>query len=357
MPPLQETRRAEPLREVDLSSAKTCRLLFRPAVCILIRVLPFVPRALSLIRSLYFKFIISVIPDLPPSFQELYKQSGPILRFRILRDVLGRDESWIETANAKVAVLKHPRVQQLAVQQLENGSFGNKLGSTAAAVLWLCEAGAEEHPAVERVLDFVVLPTLAQEDVSWELSPQQRPLVRDVCLHLLARATRGTHLLLESYLEIIKNEWQRWLADHSAGPPTIPAYSAMVWWQPPAEQQLAKRDLLSALLNEVELQPEVLLPDASRLLIPDKQTYLAEPVRMLHDLELGARAGVVGNVSHLQWLYDELEVAQDADGLWHFTLEEAPAYLSWYYPLEENAQDRELTVRALMIYKLLNYDV
>ncbi|MCB9357561.1 MAG: hypothetical protein H6505_03220 [Calditrichaeota bacterium] len=298
-----------------------------------------------------------MIPELPPSFQQLYKDSGPILRYRMLRDVLDRDESWIETAQAKDAVYKHERVVELSALQLENGSFGNTLGSTAAVVLWLCEAGAEEHPAVKRVLELVVLPTLAQETVTWELPAEMRPLVRDVCLHILARATRGTHALLESYLELVKLEWQRWQSDRRATPPTVPAYSAMVWWQPPAEQILSKRELLTKLLRDLEEQPDVPLPEPSRLMIPDKQIYLAEPVRMLHDLELGARAGIVGEVEHLRWLYDELEVQQDADGMWHFSIEETPAAYSWYYPLEEGKQDIELTVRALMIYKLLNYDV
>lgn len=298
-----------------------------------------------------------MIPDLPPSFQQLYKDSGPILRYRILRDVLDRDESWIETSNAIGAVLKHPRLVQLASEQLPNGSFGDRLSHTAATVLWMCEAGAASHGVVQRALDYVVLPTLAQENVTWELAPEQRPLVRDVCLHLLARATRGTHPLLESYLELVKLEWQHWFQDKKSSPPTVPAYCAMVWWQPPAEQAVSKRELLAQLLNEVEALPEVLLPENTRLLIPGKEKYLAEPVRMLFDLEHGARAGIVNDVAHLRWLYEELEVQQDADGMWHFFLEETPAHLSWYFPLEEHAQDRELTVRALMIYKLLNYDV
>ncbi len=298
-----------------------------------------------------------MIPDLPPSFQQLYKESGPLLRFRILRDVLGRDESWIETISAQAAVLKHPRIVQLASEQLPNGSFGDRLSQTAAAVLWMCEAGAEAHGAVKRALDFVVLPTLAQEDVTWELSANQRTLVRDVCLHILSRATRGTHPLLEAYLEVVKLEWQHWFTNKKSPAPTVPAHNAMVWWQPPAHELLNKRALVTKLLNEVEAQPEVLLPENTRLIVPDKGKYLAEPVRMLFDLEHGARAGVVGDVPHLQWLYEELEVQQDADGMWHFDIEEIPAHLAWYYPLEENAQDRELTIRALMIYKLLNYDV
>lgn len=298
-----------------------------------------------------------VIPDLPPSFQQLFKESGPILRYRILRDVLGRDESWIETSSAQGAVLKHPRVTQIASEQLPNGSFGDRLSQTAATTLWLCEAGASGHGAVQRVLEYVVLPTLAQEQVTWELSADQRSLARDVCLHILARASRGQHPLLESYLELVKLEWQHWFVNKRSAPPTVPAYAAMVWWQPAPDKLLDKRALLAKLLNEVEAQPEVLLPENTRLIIPDKADYLAAPVRMLFDLEQGARAGIVGDVPHLRWLYDELEVGQDADGMWHFEIEETPAHLSWYYPLEENSLDRELTIRALMIYKLLNYDV
>ncbi|MCB1060568.1 MAG: hypothetical protein KDB65_10065 [Calditrichaeota bacterium] len=279
------------------------------------------------------------------------------MRYRILRDVMGRDESWIETSDAKALVLKHPRVVELASQQLPNGSFGERLSHTAATVLWLCEAGASEHPAVKQAVELVVLPTLAQEPATWEFAANQRSLVRDICLHLLARATRGTHPLLDAYLELIKIEWQHWFADKKSPSPSVPAYCAMAWWQPPADQTLEKRALVAKLLNEAEAQSDVLLPESSRLVIPDKQIYLAEPVRMLFDLEHGARAGVLGEVEHLRWLYDELEVQQDADGMWHFTLEETPAHMSWYYPLEENKQDAELTVRALMIYKLLNYDV
>ncbi len=298
-----------------------------------------------------------MIPDLPPSFRQLFKESGPILRYRILRDVLGRDQSWIETLSAQGAVLKHPRVVQFASEQLPNGSFGDRLSQTAATTLWLCEAGAASHGAVQRVIDFVVLPTLAQEGATWELPANQRSLVRDVCLHILARATRGQHPLLEAYLEVVKLEWEHWFTNKKSAAPTVPAYAAMVWWQPPANKLLEKRALLTKLLNEIEAQPEVLLPENTRLIIPDKEQYLSQPVRMLFDLEYGARAGIVGGVAHLRWLYDEIEVQQDADGMWHFEIEEVPAHLSWYYPLEENALDRELTVRALIIYKLLNYDV
>lgn len=298
-----------------------------------------------------------MLPDLPPSFQELYRDSGPILRYRILRDVLDRDETWIETSSAQAAVQKHPRVLELTGQQLSNGSFGDRLSHTAASVLWLCEAGAESHPAVERALEYVVLPTLAQENVTWELSADQRPLVRDICLHMLARATRGTHPLLESYLELVKFDWQRWLDNKRATPPTVPAYCAMAWWRPPPAQALDKRALIAKLLNEIENQPTALLPESSRLLIPDKEIYLSEPVRMLFDLEHGARAGVLNEVNHLRWLYDELEVAQDADGMWHYEYAEPPQHLSWYFPLESDSTDRDLTVRALIVYKLLNYDV
>lgn len=298
-----------------------------------------------------------MIPDLPPSFKELYTASGPILRHRILRDVLGRDESWIETASAQTAVLKHPRVQELTDDQLPNGSFGDRLAQTAATTLWLCEAGVEEHPAVNNVIEYVVLPTLAQENATWELPASERKLVRDACLHILSRATRGQHILLETYLELITHEWELWFTNKKSEPPTFAAYSAMVWWQPPPDKMLARRQTLAKLLQHLEQQPVPLLFEPTRLNIPDKGVYLSQPVRMLHDLELGARAGIIGEVDHLQWLYDELEVQQDADGQWHFELEETPAYLSWYYPLEENAQDRELTIRALMIYKLLNYDV
>jgi hypothetical protein len=270
---------------------------------------------------------------------------------------MGRDESWIETADAKALVLKHPRVLELAAQQLPNGSFGDRLSQTAATVLWLCEAGASDHNTVKQAVELIVIPTLMQEAATWEFSSTQRSLVRDICLHLLARATRGSHPLLDAYIELIKIEWQHWFADKKSAPPTVPAYCAMVWWQPPADQLLDKRALITKLLNEIESQPEVLLPESTRLVIPDKQVYLAEPVRMLFDLEHGARGGVIGEVEHLRWLYDELEVQQDADGMWHFDPEETPTNLSWYYPLEENKQDAELTVRALLIYKLLNYDV
>lgn len=298
-----------------------------------------------------------MIPDLPPSFKSLFTDSGPLLRFRILRDVLGRDESWIETAAAQAAVLKHARVLEITGQQLTNGSFGDRLSHTAAALLWLCEAGAESHQAVTNTLERVVLPTLAQDNATWELPAAQRSLVRDICLHMLARATRGVHPLLETYLELVRLDWERWFANKRSAPPTVPAYSAMSWWQAPPQQMLGKRQLLIKLLTEVENLPTALLPEASRLLIPDKGIYLAEPVRMLYDLEHGARAGIVGDVEHLRWLYDELEVAQDADGLWHFDFTETPLSLSWYFPLEDSAPDRELTVRALIIYKLLNYDV
>lgn len=305
----------------------------------------------------FFYFPLAVIPDLPPSFQQLYRDSGPILRYRILRDVLGRDESWIETASAQAAVMKHPRVQELTDDQLANGSFGDRLSQTVATALWLCEAGVEEHPAVQNVLEYVVIPTLAQENATWEFPSSERRLVRDACLHLLARATRGAHLLLETYLEIVKQEWEHWLAAKQGPAPTLAAYSAYVWWQPPADRMLEKRALLTRLLQQLETIPAPLLPESNRLVIPDKEVYLAEPVRMLHDLELGARAGILNDVEHLQWLYDELEVAQDADGQWHFDIAEIPASLSWFYPLENEARDRELTIRALMIYKLLNYDV
>jgi hypothetical protein len=321
--------------------------------------------------------------DIPAGLHRLFKASCPILRYRLLRDVLEHDESWKDSAALEEQVLKSEYVQSLASQQEPSGAFSGHLlvplrdplkWTTEHAILHLCECGAERHPAVKTAIDRVLLPTLAQEQVTWEVAVgasnddekrEARRLVRDCCLDLLARTTRREHPMLDAYIELLIMEWENWLRDSSMPAPTASAYSSLCLFRENAETKSRIHSLLKKVLDKLEAQSGDLPIGAtlltSRLLrVPSKQEYYARPGLFLHDLELGARAGLVGEVPHLTWLYDELEPLQDADGFFRFPESEIDYELRWYLPLESSdhkSLELDFTLRAHIIFKLLNYDV
>lgn len=320
---------------------------------------------------------------IPTGLNHLFKGAGPILRYRLLRDVLEHDESWKDAAASEEQVLKCEHVQKLASQQEPSGAFSGHLlvplrdpekWTTEQAILHLCECGAENHPVVKTAIERVMLPTLAQEEVTWEVAigarneegrKEARRLVRDCCLHLLARSTRGKHLMLEAFIELLVMEWEVWLHDDSQPAPTESAYAALCLYLASGETKARIQSLLKRALDKLEAEAGDLPLGATllktRLLrVPPKPEYLAKPARLLYDLELGARAGVVGELPHLTWLYDELELAQDSDGIFRFPQSEFDPDLKWYLPLEATdsaSLEFDHTLRAQIIFNVLNYDV
>ncbi len=103
--------------------------------------------------------------------------------------------------------------------------------------------------------------------------------------------------------------------------------------------------------------PPRLAPYVFRL--HDKWQYLAQPPRLLYDLELAASLGVARDLNSTSWMLEELEARQDADGFFRFPDADA-IQPSWYFPIEKSDPESfhiEYTFRAELIFKLLAYDL
>ena len=309
--------------------------------------------------------------DIPLSLRELWNLCGPILRFRILRDIVGRDESYIETANRGLELLGHPDVQPILQAQLSNGLWGDFL-TTEVAVLHLCELGLEGSPAVVRAREKVLEPTLVKPDVLWEFEKAEfdeegkklaRRIVRDKTLHMLCRSNREEDPAVRPFLEQLLVEWDHYLtASHPV--PTADGYAAVCLypWNDddfPRVQDLVKRLVIYGEENAFcpADVPRELAPFIFRLV--DKWQYLAEPTRLFYDLELASTVGVAHDLESTSWMLEELEARQDADGFFRFpdAVEIQP---SWYFPIEKSNPDDfyiEYTFRAELIFKRLAYDI
>jgi hypothetical protein len=319
-----------------------------------------------------------VSQSLPVFVRELYERSGPILRYRIQHDVLGRDLSHIAVAHMAEDVAALPRVRELLSAQQENGLWGNFL-QTFEAFQRLCELGLEEHDAVSRCGDEVLYPTLLREDTLWELEGTfrdeagrraARQVVRDMTLHLLCRSRREKDPLVKSHLERVLAEWGLFV---SSGPqtawngmalPTRYAWLAVACYPWSDEEFDRVRDAILKLDTFIaEKQPSppanthrVLA--AAALCDQGKQVFLSQPWRLFYGLEMAARLGMVRDLPSARWMFDEMEAHQDGDGVFRFDsapLDE-PLY---FFPIEETDPHRyeiEYTFHAHHIYKLLEYD-
>jgi len=320
--------------------------------------------------------------DLPPSLRELYDGCGPVLRFRILRDIAGQDESYVETANMAMELLNHPNAQPILRAQQPNGLWGDFL-TTEVAVLHLCELGLARCHAVERVREQVLEPTLTKADVIWEFEKAgfdaegkklARRIVRDKTLHMLCRTNPEEDPVVRTFLEQLLVEWELYLdaaetvknvkdlAPLSA--PTTEGYAAVCRYPWSDDEFPRVCDLVKRLVTYSEdhnlRQPEMPQPLAANIFhLFDKWEYLAQPPRLFYDLELAASLGVARDLSVTSWMLEELEARQDADGFFRFP-DADEVHPSWYFPVEKFTPDEfhiEYTFRAELIFKLLAYDI
>jgi len=308
----------------------------------------------------------------------LYDAAGPVIRFRILRDVLGRDESFIETAHLGLDVRSLPEAEAIIAAQEIDGSWGGALYETRGesitteiAVLRLCELGLEQCESLRQCVEKAFLPTLLREDILWEYEARAektaaRRLVRDKALRLITRCTRDADDVLKPLLESVLVEWDHSLSEkHGAVlPPTADSWAAVCHF-PWSDDDFSRVRVLARRLAkraEVEMDHTVHAPDFFALhafRLCDKWEYLARPPLLFHELELAARLGVAADLPHTRWLLEELEARQDADGFFRFDLE-VPIEPSWYFPLEKTRPEEfhiEWSFRAAHIFTLLGYDM
>ena len=314
------------------------------------------------------------MPDIPASLRELWDASGPVLRHRLLRDVVGHDESYVETMSMGLDLLRLPDVRQILESQV-NGAWGD-FRTTEIAAHRLCELGLESHRALEQLRELVLQPTLFKEDLIWEFeqagldaegNKHARRIIRDKSVHLVCRMLRDEDELMRTFLEQILAEWERYLSaaakDEYVPYPTADGYAAVCRypWDDDSFPRIA--DVVKRMTLHVEATPppstfpRLLAPFLFRLF--DKWQYIEQPPRMLYDLELTARLGVARDLDFSAWMLEEMEARQDADGFFRFP-DAGEIQSSWYFPLEKENPDEfhlEYTFRAELIFKLLAYDL
>jgi hypothetical protein len=318
--------------------------------------------------------------DLPPLLHRLYEAAGPVIRYRLLRDVAGHDDSFIQTAHHGRDLLGLPEAQSLIAAQEMDGSWGGVLCepssesrglSTEFAFLRLCELGLEGCDAVRTCIEKALLPSLFSPDLTWELRAHSeaerdsaRRVVRDEALHLICRATREFDMDLRPFLEIVLAEWKRFAGQAEAPPPTRSSYAAVCWYPWDDDDFPRVRAIVKELFTKLERtmdRPPKLTPLLARhaLRLKNKWEYLAAPADFLQELELAARLGTARDAPVTRWLLDELEARQDADGWFRFE-DSTNLERSWYFPIETDDPPRfeiEWTFRGLLIYALLQYDL
>ncbi|RQV94448.1 hypothetical protein EH220_07310 [bacterium] len=323
------------------------------------------------------------LDDIPPYLQSLFETAGPIIQFRILRDLLDQDESWIRTADRDRELNKHSKIVELMNARANNGTWNGLLigsnaeefrQSTAFSLLRLCEWGREQHPIIPQTIEKVLLPTLTRDDFIWEFaaiarsdSEKQlaRRLVRDSVLYIICRSTQVPNDLIQAQLEILLTEWEAFAASESELPPALPGYAAVCWYPWDDDNFPRVRDIAVKLFEKLEemLGRDLECPvwfEPHRLKLFHKEIYLSFPSLHLFQLELTARLGITSSLPFSAWLLEELEFRQDADGLFRFEHNElAPEPIGYYFPLEAKNEAQyplEYSFRAHLIFKLLGYD-
>jgi hypothetical protein len=326
--------------------------------------------------------VATKLPDIPPSLRDLYSASGPVIRFRLVRDIIGQDDTYITTAHLGLDIPRLPEVQALFTAQEIDGSWAGVLAgapddaaavTTERAVLRLCELGLEKCEAVNQCIEKALLPTLIQSDVLWEFQDwaetddAARHIVRDKTLRLICRATREYDDLIRPLMQLVLTEWEFFLSNpQTAGvrPPTADAYFAVCWFPWSDDDFERVRPLVKRLSEYAEgrIGGEMALPDVYAPYVyqlADKWEYMARPQDLFYELELAARLGVARDLSVTQWLLEELEARQDTDGMFRFDVG-GDVEASWYFPLEKTRIEEfpvEWTFRAELIYKLLEFDI
>ena len=321
-------------------------------------------------------------PDIPPAYRALYDAAGPVVRYRIMRDVLGRDESYLHTADLARDAARLPEARAILAAQELDGSWSGLLCAvenrlaTEAALLRLCELGLEAHDAAHACIEKSLMPTLLNGQILWEtegwVSSESdrhlaRRVVRDKTLRLIARATRALDDVLKPALESLLAEWDFFLSsprERKLLPPTADGYAAVCWFpwsdddSPRVHARIAR--LFEHAERAIEQPPDVPVWFAPRVFqLADKWDYLARPPRLFHELELAARLGIARDLPVTRWLIEELEMRQDADGFCRFESTEILDN-SWYFPLDRDTERDpaiEGTFRAALIFKLLEYDL
>lgn len=327
--------------------------------------------------------------ELPPAYEPLFTAAGPALRYRILRDLAHRDDTYIETLLLRQQVEKLPIVRAILTEQRADGSWAGALApnegdttparSSEEAILTLCELGLADHEAVKRCAEMSLLSQLSNESEMCHL----RQLLRDKLLRLLVRAGFSSRLQVRQAMAELIEEWSGFLGRAQAGElfgeregilqaaqgvalPTSDAYDAICLhpWQEEDEEKVLGAVTGLFAWTEENSWPGTFLERSSyrnqlfRLL--SKEEYLAQPERLLYELELLARLGISRDTAATRWMLEELEVRQDADGFFRLRAPERSS-LPWYFPLEQakpqGGNTLDWTFRGLLIFGLLAYDV
>jgi hypothetical protein len=322
--------------------------------------------------------------DIPPGLKTLFDASGPIMQYRILRDLLDHDDSWIHTLKRGLELNRLPAIAELMNARGNNGSWNGLLiglnenefrKSTAFSMLRLCEWTREEHPIIPQTIEKVLLPTLTRDDFLWEFAAVARTenekltarhLVRDTILFLMCRSLQTKNDLIRLQLEIVLTEWELFVAKHDLRrAPTLFGYAAVCWYPWDDDEFLRVRELAVKLFDALEgsIDKKIEFPpwlEPHCLKLYPKESFLAHPARLFYHLELSARLGITSDLPVTKWLLEELQFRQDADGIVRFEHNELPPEsLEYYFPLEAASVEDypvEYTFRADLIFKLLGYD-
>ena len=324
---------------------------------------------------------ISDSNDIPPGYAALYEAAGPVIRYRLVRDILGRDDTFIQTMHLGLELPRVPEASALISAQQLDGSWNGVLCSptvpepitTESAFLRLCELGLEKSDTVGACLEKALMPTLFKQDVLWEFGGQDaeslraaRQVVRDKVLHMICRATRETDEVIKPFLELVIAEWAAYANNphDAANVPTWDGYAAVCWfpWSDDDFERVRKITTRMITVSEERMDwpltaHPLLAPHVFRL--SDKWEYLARPQDLLFELELSSRLGITRDLAVTRWQLDELEARQDADGWFRFE-PGGDVEATWYFPLEKTTIEDftvEWTFRGALIFKLLEYDI
>ncbi|HEY3295100.1 MAG TPA: hypothetical protein VGL38_06660 [bacterium] len=318
---------------------------------------------------------------IPPGLRAIYDAAGPVIRYRLVRDILGRDDTFIQTMHLGLEIPRLAEPQTLLSAQQLDGSWNGVLCATTAAdqltteraFLRLCELGMEKSEAVGACLEKALMPTLFSRDVLWEFHTHDeaahraaRQVVRDKALFMVCRATRETDEVIKPMLELVLAEWEQYVVRprEAVAAPTIDAYAAICWFPWSDDDFDRVQKIVVRMVKHAEGQMGG-IPAVHPLLLPhlfqlsDKWEYLARPQDLLFELELSARLGITRDLDVTRWLLEELEARQDADGWFRFETG-GDVEASWYFPLETSRIDDfpvEWTFRGDLIFKLLEYDI
>jgi hypothetical protein len=331
------------------------------------------------------------VTPIPLGLRALFDAGGPVLKLRVVRDLLGRDESYLDTAELARAVRRLPDIHELIAAQRDDGSWRGSLHETTVAMLRLCECGLESSVAVQNCIDTLLLPSLAKYDPG--VHPHED---RDIVLYLLARAQRPIDALVKPQLETVLVEMES--AETPPAPPlkqggeghiplkqkghqiSMHAYAAVCCYPWDEDDSERVNEIVRRLHTRTEEQFDE-RHDERLFGYWTKEHYLANPERLFYELELSARLGITHTCDATRWMFDEVEARQDADGWVRF--EDTPpcppvnrevdaavvngseSVLPWYYPLESRPApaavvagnpNLDWTFRAALVFKMLEYD-